>query len=495
MSKELLAIVEVVSNEKDVSRETIFQALEAALAAATRKRFVDKEIEVRVDINRKTGEYETFRQWYVVDDEDFLDNPDAQMRETVAKAEFPDVELGVGDVHEIRIENEEFGRISAMMAKQTIIQKLREAEREKVYQQFIDKEGDLIHGIVRRFEKNHAIVDVGGVEGTILRNEMIPREKLRVGDRVLGYLKKVNADLRGPQLQISRVAPEFLMLLFQKEVPEIGAGTIEMMGAARDPGQRAKLAVRSFDPRIDPVGACVGIRGARVQGVMNEIGGEGVDIVLWDEDAETYVRKAMAPAVITDTAIDEARKVIEVAVPEEKLAQAVGRGGQNVRLACELTGWQITVLSEKEFAERQASLQGEREQALAAMLEIEESLAAVLTSAGYNDAEAVAYAEREDLLALEGFDEAVVDTILERATDYLLKQAFAEESDPEAEMQTPVAEMESVGADLAEKLLANGVQTQEDVAELSVDELMEIGGLSQDEAAALILTAREPWFR
>lgn len=333
------------------------------------------------------------------------------------------------------------------------------------------------------------------MEGTILRNEMIPREKLRVGDRVLGYLKKVNADLRGPQLQISRVAPEFLMLLFQKEVPEIGAGTIEMMGAARDPGQRAKLAVRSFDPRIDPVGACVGIRGARVQGVMNEIGGEGVDIVLWDEDAETYVRKAMAPAVITDTAIDEARKVIEVAVPEEKLAQAVGRGGQNVRLACELTGWQITVLSEKEFAERQASLQGEREQALAAMLEIEESLAAVLTSAGYKDAEAVAYAEREDLLALEGFDEAVVDTILERATDYLLKQAFAEESDPEAEMQTPVAEMESVGADLAEKLLANGVQTQEDVAELSVDELMEIGGLSQDEAAALILTAREPWFR
>lgn len=495
MSKELLAIVEVVSNEKDVSRDTIFQALEAALAAATRKRFADEEIEVRVSIDRKTGAYETFRLWHVVDDEDFLENPDAQMRETVARLEFPEANLSVGDVHEIQIENEEFGRISAMMAKQTIIQKLREAEREKVYQQFIDQEGTLIHGIVRRFEKNNAIVDVGGVEGTILRNEMIPREKLRVGDRVLGYLKKVNADLRGPQLQISRVEPEFLIQLFQKEVPEIASGNIEIMGAARDPGLRAKLAVRSFDPRIDPVGACVGMRGARVQGVMNEVGGEGVDIVLWDEDAETYVRKAMAPAVITDTAIDEEGKVIEVAVPEEKLAQAVGRGGQNVRLASELTGWQITVLSEKEFAERQASLQGEREQVLTEILGLDESLVAVLTAAGYADAEALAYAEREDLLALEGLDDAAVDTILERATDYLLQQAFAAESDPEAEMQTLVAEMESVSAELAEKLVANDVNTQEDVAELSVDELMEIGGLGQEEAAALILTAREPWFR
>lgn len=497
MSKELLSIVEVVANEKDVDRDTIFNALELALAAATRKRFADEQMEARVSIDRKTGEYETFRVWKVVDDDEMLENPDAEMRETVAQIEFPDVDLHAGDVHEIQIENEPFGRISAQMAKQIIIQKLREAEREKVYQQFIDKEGGLIHGIVRRHEKGNAIVDVGGgIEGTILRGDMIPREPLRAGDRVLGFLKKVNREMRGPLLEISRVEPEFLTLLFQKEVPEISSGNIEIMGAARDPGLRAKLAVRSFDPRIDPVGACVGIRGSRVQGVMNEIGNEGVDIVLWDEDPEVYVRKAMAPAIITDTNIDEDKKVIDVAVPEEKLPQAVGRGGQNVRLASELTGWTINVLSEAEFAERKVAAESVREKAFADLLGVDVASAALLMNAGYTDVEEVADAEFEDLVNIDGIDEAAVETMMERASDYLLSQAFgAEEVSAEAAMETPVHDIADMAVELADKLVENDINIQEDLAELSVDELMEIGGLTQEAAAELIMKAREPWFQ
>lgn len=495
MSKELLSIVEAAANEKDVDRETIFQALEAALAAATRKRFTDEEIEARVDINRLTGNYETYRVYQIVDDEAILENPDVELREAVAEIEFPEANLKAGDIHEVQIENTPFGRISAQMAKQIIIQKLREAEREKVYQQFIDKEGQLIYGIVRRHEKGNAIVDVGGVEGTILRSEMIPREPLRPGERVQGYLKKVNRELRGPQLQISRTAPEFLMLLFQKEVPEISSGNIEVMGAARDPGIRAKIAVRTFDPRIDPVGACVGIRGSRVQGVMNEMAGEGVDIVLWDEDPETYVRKAMAPAEITNTMLDTEKRIIDVAVPEEKLARAVGRGGQNVRLASELTGWTINVLSEADFALKAEAAADAREQALADALGVDEQIASELAAAGYYTVEEAAYADRDELLAIPAFNEETVDAILERATDFLLTQAFVAETDPEAEMQTLVAEMEDVSAELAAKLTENGVDTQEDVAELAVDELMSISGLDRDSASALILKAREPWFR
>ena len=338
MSKDLLNIIEAVANEKEVDRSVIIEALEAALAAATRKRYPDEEIGAKVVINPRTGEYKSFRLWTIVDDEAILENPDAEMRESVAAIEFPDAHLQVGDMHEVPIENEPFGRISAQQAKQIIIQKLREAERRKVYDQFIADEGTLVHGIVRRHERGNVIVDINGAEATILRDGMIPRETLRIGDRIRGYLAKVNLEMRGPQLEVSRVAPEMLKQLFTLEVPEIGSGIIEIMGVARDPGLRAKIAVRTFDPRIDPVGACVGIRGSRVQGVMNELAGERIDIVLWDEDPETYVRKAMAPAQITNAAADEARRVMDIAVPENKLPQAVGRGGQNVRLASELTG-------------------------------------------------------------------------------------------------------------------------------------------------------------
>lgn len=495
MAKELLAIVEAVANEKDVDRSVIYQALEAALEAATRKRHVDEQIEARVSINPKTGEYETFRVWQIVDDEEVLENPDAQMRETVAHAEFPEANLKAGDIYELPIENESFGRISAQQAKQIIIQKLREAEREKVYQQFIDKEGSLIHGIVRRHERGSVIVDVGGVEATISREGLIPRESLRMGERVRGYLQKVNREMRGPQLSISRVAPEFLIQLFTLEVPEIGMGNIEIMGAAREPGVRAKIAVRTFDPRIDPVGACVGMRGSRVQGVMNELAGEGIDIVLWDEDPEQYVRKAMSPAVITDSSIDRERKTVSIAVPEEKLAQAVGRGGQNVRLASELTGWHINVLSEEDFAKQAQEAQMKQQGQLADMLEVDGDIATRLYETGYNSPEAVAYAEREDLLAIEGFDESVVDALLERATDYLLTQAFVENTDPDEEMQTPLEAFEDLDQEVLARLLENELATQEDLAELAIDELVEMTGLSKEEASALILKAREPWFR
>lgn len=495
MSKELLNVVEMVANEKSVEHGVIIEALEAALAAATRKRYGDMQIDAKVVINPRTGEYRTFRLWHVVDDDALLENPDAEMRETVARAEFPEADLREGDIYELPIENEPFGRISAMMAKQIIIQKLREAEREKVYRQFVDKEGELISGIVRRYERGNAVVDVGGVEGTILRADMIPREPLRVGDRVRGYLAKVNREMKGPQLQISRVAPEFLIHLFKLEVPEIGMGNIDIMGASRDPGQRAKIAVRTFDPRIDPVGACVGIRGSRVQGVMNELAGERIDIVLWDEDPEEYVRKAMAPAVILQSAIDTDKHSIDIAVAEEKLPQAVGRGGQNVRLASELTGWKINVLSEKEFKARQEAANDAHKAALAGILSIDEQVAGELNAAGYHSAEDVAYAEREELLAVAGLDEAQVDALMERAADYLLTQAFVAENDPDAEMQMPIAEMEDMDEGIAVALAENGLHTREDLAELAIDELMKLSGLDRESAGALILKAREPWFR
>lgn len=495
MSKDLLNIIEAVANEKEVDRSVIIEALEAALAAATRKRYPDEEIGAKVVINPRTGEYKSFRLWTVVDDEAILENPDAEMRESVAAIEFPEAHLQVGDVHEVPIENEPFGRISAQQAKQIIIQKLREAERRKVYDQFIAEEGTLVHGIVRRHERGNVIVDINGAEATILRDGMIPRESLRIGDRIRGYLAKVNLEMRGPQLEVSRVAPEMLKQLFTLEVPEIGSGIIEIMGVARDPGLRAKIAVRTFDPRIDPVGACVGIRGSRVQGVMNELAGERIDIVLWDEDPETYVRKAMAPAQITNAAADEARRVMDIAVPENKLPQAVGRGGQNVRLASELTGWTINVLSEAEFEARQEAVQDAQEQALAEALDVDDEIADILIDAGYTAPEMVAYAERDELLGIEAFDEETVDALMARAADYLLQQAFVAEVEPEEEMQLPLENVEGIDEATIAALQENGLHTQEDLAELAVDELVNYTGMDKEQASALILKAREPWFR
>ena len=351
MSKELLNIIDAVANEKEVERGVIIEALEAALAAATRKRYPDEEIAAKVVIDPRSGEYKSYRLWSIVDDEAILENPDAEMRESVAAIEHPEENLHVGDVLEIPIENEPFGRISAQQAKQIIIQKLREAERRKVYDQFIADEGTLVHGIVRRHERGNVIVDINGAEATILRDGMIPRETLRIGDRIRGYLAKVNLEMRGPQLEVSRVAPEMLKQLFTLEVPEIGSGIIEIMGVARDPGLRAKIAVRTFDPRIDPVGACVGVNYARVSAVVDELHGEKIDIIKWDNDPALLIENALSPAKVILVLADEEDKEAIVIVPDYQLSLAIGKEGQNVRLAAKLTGYKIDIKSETQARE------------------------------------------------------------------------------------------------------------------------------------------------
>lgn len=494
MSKELLAIAEAVANERAIPREAIFEALEAALAAATRKRFVDKDIDAKVVINQKTGEYLTYRLWHVVDDDDILENVETQMRETVAAIEFPEANLKVGDTHAVLIENEPFGRISAQQAKQIIMQKLREAEREKVYLQFIAMEGTLVHGIVRRIERGNVIVDIGeGHEATILKENMIPRETLKIGERIRAYLEKVNREMRGPQISLSRTAPEFLVQLFTLEVPEIASGTLEIVGAARDAGVRAKIAVRALDPRIDPVGACVGIRGSRVQSVMKELGSESVDIVLWDHDPEVYIRKAMSPAQISKALTYPENKTIYLAVAEEQMPKAVGRGGQNVRLASALTGWTINVLKEEEFAQLTLS---EHERKLCKALGIKSDMAKKLLAAGYDSVESIAYEEdRAALLAVSEMSDEGVDELLEKAADYLLAQSFEVEDMGADEEGTALQAMEGLRPEVQSALHAQGLRTQEDLAELSVDELMGYAKISKEEASALILKAREPWFR
>lgn len=493
MAKEILLTVEAVANEKEVDREVIFGAVEFALEAATRKRFTDQLVDVRVDIDRKTGEYVTHRIWQIVDDDAILDNPATQMREMVARVEFANQELTAGDFYEELIDNEVFGRIDAQSAKQNMISKLREAEREKIYQKFIDKQGQLIHGIVRRFERGNVILDIDGVEATILKGDMIPRDNFKLGDRIRGYLAKVNREIRGPQLQVSRIAPEFLVHLISLEVPEISMGSIEVMGVARDPGFRAKIAVRAFDPRIDAVGACVGIKASRVQVVINELAGERIDIVLWDEDPKVFVRKAMAPAEVLDSFINYDDKTIDLAVTDDKLAQAVGRNGQNVRLACDLTGWQINVLSASEFKNK---IRDQAEIApidLAEILDVDKEIADKLQRAGYASAEAISLAEIDDLVKIDGFDEEIAEAIVERASDYLFMQAMEEQDDVIDEMQKPIADME-IAEEIKQVLIDAGLVVQEDIADLSTDELIEITNMDKQSAQDLITLARAPWF-
>ena len=481
MSKEVLAIAETVANEKEIPREAVFEALESALAAATRKRF-DDEVAIRVAINPHNGEYSTYRQWFIVDDDDILEKPQAQMREMVAAAEFPGAQLKVGDVHEILIENEPFGRISAQLAKQIIIQKIKEAEREKIYLQFADLEGTLIHGIVRRHEKGNVVVDINGFEALLTKDHLIPRENLRIGDRVRCYLEKVNREVRGALLQLSRTSPEFLRQLFMLEVPEIGSGIIEIMGAARDPGRRAKIAVRTHDPRVDAVGACVGIRGSRVQSITNELNGEKIDIVLWAEDADEYLCNAMSPARINQTILNEDKKHIEIIVPDDRYAQAVGREGQNVKLAANLTGWNITVTPEKDFHQRQDRAAERLQEALA----LDEEQMSALQEAGFEDAEAIAAGEAERLAEVVG-SEAVAG-LQERAVDYLLQQSLDVEGE---ELENLIAQFRKNSAEIVSALNKEALTTRADLADLSTAELMEITSLSQKEASALIMKARE----
>jgi len=491
-NKEILLVVDVVSNEKDIEKEVIFAAIEDALRTATIKRH-DNRFDVRVAIDRRTGGYETFRRWQVVEPE-ALENP--ELETTLEQAREFDPQAQVGDTVEKPIESIEFGRIAAQTAKQVIVQKVREAERRKIVDAYKGKVGELITGVVKRIERGNVYLDLGGnIEAFIPRDEMIPREAVRSGDRLRGYLKAVRPEARGPQLFVSRTAPELLIALFRLEVPEVSEGVIDIKGAARDPGVRAKVAVKSNDPRLDPVGACVGMRGSRVQAVSNELAGERVDIILWNENEAQYVVNCMSPAEIVSIVVDEDKHSMDIAVADENLSQAIGRGGQNVRLASDLSGWTLNVMSASQ-AEAKNELENERlVRSFMDQLDVENDVAAILVREGFSTVEELAYVPAKELLEVEEFDEDIVEELRNRARDSLLIKAIASEEKLESAEPAPdLLDMEGMDRDLAYRLAGNGVRTVEDLAEQSVDELMDSVGLSQERAAQLIMTARLPWF-
>lgn len=490
MNKEILYVVDAVSNEKNVSKGLIFDAVETALAMATRKRF-GMHMDVRVAVNRNTGDYDTYRRWLVVDDEDpNFESPERQILLSYAHSRGLDV--AVGDYIEERIESVEFGRIAAQTAKQVIVAKVREAEREKLVSSYRDKVGQLIMGTVKRVDRKGVFLDLGdNAEALIPREEMIPREMVHNSARMRGYLKEIRQEQRGPQIIVSRSDVSFLIELMKLEVPEINQEMIDIMGAARDPGSRAKVAVRANLPNIDPVGACVGMRGSRIQTVTTELNGERVDIVLWNEDIATYVMNAMAPAEVLSIVVDEDKKTMDIGVDKDKLSQAIGKGGQNVRLASELTGWTLNVMSVEEAeakteAEQQAILE-----LFISRLDVDEEVAIILVEEGFSTLEEVAYVPREEFLEIEAFDEEIVNELRERARTALLTEAIAKDTPIPAD---DLLTMKGMDKELAYKLAEMGVRTMEDLAEQSVDELLEIEGMDKDRAAQLIMTAREPWF-
>lgn len=493
MNKEILLVADAVSNEKGVDKEVIFEAIEAALASATRKKH-GGEIDARVAIDRKTGGYETFRRWLVVEDDAEIEFPEKEITISEAKQKDPAVEVD-GYIEE-PMESVAFGRIAAQTAKQVIVQKVREAERAQVVDQYKDREGELVTGIVKRVERGSVFVDLGGnAEAYIAREEMIPREAVRPGDRVRAYLKEVRSELRGPQLFLSRTDNRFLEELFKIEVPEIGQGLIEIMGAARDPGQRAKIAVKSNDQRIDPVGACVGMRGSRVQAVSNELSGERIDIIVWNDNPAQFVINAMSPAEVTSIVVDEDRHSMDIAVEEDKLSLAIGRGGQNIRLASELSGWELNVMTESQAEEKTEKELKELQQLFMDHLDVDIEVAAILVQEGFSSIEEIAYVPASELVEIEEFDEGIVEELRGRARDVLLTQAIAsEEKVGDNEPAEDLLNMEGMDRELAYTLAGRGVVTMEDLAEQSVDELMEIEGMDEERAGRLIMTARAPWF-
>lgn len=494
MNKEILLVAETVSNEKGVSRDVIFEAIELALAAATKKRFKEEDVEVRVHIDRVSGDYRTYRVWHVVPDEELYE---FGRQLTLDEAHEQDTSLQIGDTWAEEIESVAFGRIAAQTAKQVIVQKVREAERAQIIEEYRDRIGELISGTVKKATRDSIILDLGGnAEALISRDQMIPREAVRQNDRIRAWLSGVNPENRGPQLFASRAAPEMLIELFKIEVPEIGEELIEIKGAARDPGSRAKIAVKTNDQRIDPVGACVGMRGARVQAVSNELAGERIDIVLWDDNPAQLVINAMQPAEVASIVVDEERHAMDVAVEDESaLAQAIGRGGQNIRLASELTGWELNVMTLDAAQEKQQAESQEALERFMADLDVDDDVAGVLVEEGFSTLEEVAYVPMEEMLAIEGFDEEIVEALRQRAKDVLLTRALT--SEEQLENSAPAEDlltMEGMDRELALKLAAQGIVTMEDLAEQAVDDLLEIEGLDEERAAQLIMTARAPWF-
>jgi len=492
MNKEILLVVDAVSNEKGVEKDIIFGAIEAALEMATKKRYPN-DVAVRVSIDRETGDYDTFRRWEFVEDDE-MEFPERQT--TISAAQYEDAEAQVGDFAEEQIESVAFGRIAAQTAKQVIVQKVREAERAQVFDEYKDKEGELVMGVVKRVERGNVYMDLGNnADAIIPREEMIPRESVRAGDRIRGLLKEVRTEVRGPQLLVSRTDPGFLTELFMIEVPEIGEGLIEIINASRDPGSRAKIAVKSNDDRIDPVGACVGMRGSRVQAVSNELAGERIDIVLWDENPAQYVVNAMSPAEVESIVVDEEAVSMDIAVQEDQLSQAIGRGGQNVKLASDLSGWTLNVMSE---TDAEAKSEEENEKVVKNFmdaLDVDEEIAQILVQEGFSSIDEVAYVPKSEMLEVEEFDEEIVEELRGRAKDVLLTRAItSEEGLSDGEPADDLLSMDGMNEGLANKLAKNGIVSMEDLAEQSVDDLLEIEDLGEEMAAKLIMTARAPWF-
>ncbi len=494
MNKEILLVVDVVSNEKDVDKEIIFDAIEAALASATRKKN-GGDIDVRVEIDRETGDYSSFRRWLVLEepDEEGLDEKTQILHEDAIK---DNPAIQVGDYIEEPMDSIAFGRIAAQTAKQVIVQKVREAERAKVVAAYQDRKGELVTGVVKRVERGNVTLDLGAnAEAIIPREEMIPRESVRSGDRIRGYLYDIRPEARGPTLFVSRTCPELLIELFKLEVPEVSDGLIDIIGAARDPGLRAKIAVKANDQRIDPVGACVGMRGSRVQAVSNELNGERVDIILWNETPAQFVINAMSPADVFSIIVDEEKGSMTVAVEEENLSQAIGRGGQNVRLASELTGWELNVMNEAEAAEKSEAEARELVDKFMDRLDVDEEVAIILVQEGFSTLEEVAYIDIEEMLAIEEFDQEIVDELRERAKDVLLTRAIAKEEQlSDVEPAEDLLNMDGMDRKLAYELASIGITSMEDLAEQSVDELMVVEEMDEERAAQLIMTARAPWF-
>jgi len=490
MNRELLMLVDAISREKTVEREVVFGAVEAALASATKK-LQGGEVDIRVSVDRETGEYETFRRWHVVPNEAGLQIPDAEMLLFEAQEQIPDIEEG--DYIEEPIESVPIGRIGAQAAKQVILQKIRDAEREQLLNDFLSRGDKIFVGTVKRLDKGDVIVESGRVEGRLKRNEMIPKENLRSGDRVRAYISGVDPTQRGAQIMLSRSAPDFMKELFSQEVPEVEQGLLEIKSCARDPGSRAKIAVISHDRRVDPIGTCVGVRGSRVTAVTNELAGERVDIVLWSEDPAQFVIGALAPANVQSIVVDEEKHAMDVVVDEENLAIAIGRGGQNVRLASDLTGWRINIMTAEESQAKQSEeLSGVR-QLFVDKLDVDEEVADILIAEGFTSLEEVAYVPLQEMLEIESFDEDTVSELRTRAKDALLTMEIAKEENVD-EVSQDLRDLEGVSAELVARLAGQGIHTRDDLADLAVDELTEMTDLDDDAARALIMKAREHWF-
>ncbi len=489
MSRELLLLVDALAREKNVDKDIVFTALEMALAQATKKR-INEEADVRVEIDRETGVYESFRRWLVLPD-DQVDNDEQQMGLIDAREQLPDVQ--VDDYIEEELEPIDFGRIGAQAAKQVILQKIRDAEREQVLNDFLERKEHLVTGTVKRMERGNAIIEAGRIEALLPRDQMIPKENLRPGDRVRAWLMKIDRQARGPQLILSRTAPQFIMKLFELEVPEIEDGLLEIKAAARDPGVRAKIAVKSNDPRVDPIGTCVGMRGSRVTAVTNELAGERVDIVLWSADPAQLVIGALAPAEVSSIVVDEEKHAMDVVIDENNLAIAIGRGGQNVRLATEMTGWTINLMTIEESAQKQQQESATTRQLFMEKIDVDQEVADILIEEGFSTLEEIAYVPLAEMLEIAAFDEATVNELRERARNVLLTEAIVDEEQLD-KVQDDLLELEGMDKPLAARLAKGGICNREDLADLAVDELTEMTGIDEDRAKALITTARAHWF-